>query len=45
MLIVCKKKFNQNDCMDYEIIITEGQEKVFWWGAWIVVNVLKFNRN
>jgi hypothetical protein len=23
----------------------EGEEKVFWWGALIVVNILKFNRN
>jgi hypothetical protein len=23
----------------------EGEEKAFWWGVQIVVNVLKFNRN
>jgi hypothetical protein len=27
------------------IITIEEEEKVFWWGDWIVVNVLKFNRN
>jgi hypothetical protein len=32
--------------MDCKIIIIEGEEKkFFWWGAQIVVNVLKFNRN
>jgi hypothetical protein len=31
--------------MDCKIIIFEGEEKVLWWGALIVVNVLKFNRN
>jgi hypothetical protein len=31
--------------MDCKIITIEGEEKVFWWGAQIIVNVLKFNRN
>jgi hypothetical protein len=26
-------------------ITIEGKEKVFWWRARIIVNVLKFNRN
>jgi hypothetical protein len=44
-LIVCRINLNQSDCTDCKIIIIEGEEKVFWWGARIVVNVLKFNRN
>jgi hypothetical protein len=31
--------------MDCKIIAIEGEEKVFWWGVQIVVNILKFNRN
>jgi hypothetical protein len=31
--------------MDCKIITIEGTKKVFWWGARIVVNNLKFNGN
>jgi hypothetical protein len=45
MLIDCRKNLNQSDLMDCKIITIEGEEKVFWWIAFIVVNVMKFNRN
>jgi hypothetical protein len=45
MLIVCRKNLSQSDVTDCKIIAIEGEEKVFWWGALIIVNVLKFNRN
>jgi hypothetical protein len=41
MLILCRKKFTQN----YKILQLKEKKKFFWWGAWIIVNVLKFNRN
>ena len=44
MQIVCKKNLNQSDLMDCKIITLKGEE-FFWWGALIVVNVLKFYRN
>ena len=43
-LIVCWKILSQSDFMNCKIIITEGEEKVFWWGALIIVNVLKLGR-
>jgi hypothetical protein len=45
MLIVCRKNLSQSDLTDCKIITIEGEEKVFWWGAVIVVNVLKSNEN
>jgi hypothetical protein len=45
MLIVCRKNLSESDCTDCKIITIEGEEKVFWWGARIVINVLKFNKN
>jgi hypothetical protein len=45
MLIVCRKNLSQSDLTDCKIIIIEGEERVFWWRALIVVNVLKFNKN
>jgi hypothetical protein len=44
ILIVCRKNLNQSGCTDCKIITSEEEEKVFWCGAWIVVNVLRFNR-
>jgi hypothetical protein len=45
MLLVCRKNLSQSDRTDCKIITFEGEEKVFWWGAQVIVNVLKFNRN
>jgi hypothetical protein len=45
LLIVCRKNLNESDCTDCKIITTKGEGIIFWWGAWIIVNVLKFNRN
>jgi hypothetical protein len=39
MLIDYRKNLSQSDHVDYKIITIEGEEKVFWWGAQIVVNV------
>jgi hypothetical protein len=44
MLIVSRKNLNQSNLIDCKIIIIEGEEKVFWWGALIVVNISKFNK-
>jgi hypothetical protein len=44
-VIVCRKHLSQSDLTDCKIISIEREEIFFWWGAWIVVNVLKFNRN
>jgi hypothetical protein len=33
MLVVCRKNLNQNDRMDYKIITSEGEEKVFLVGS------------
>jgi hypothetical protein len=45
MLIVFGNNLTQSDLTDCKIITVEGEEKVFWWGALIIVNVLKFNKN
>jgi hypothetical protein len=45
MLMVCRKNFNDSDLTDCKIITIEREEKAFWWGALIIVNVLKFTRN
>jgi hypothetical protein len=45
MLIVYRKNLSQSECTDCKIITIEKEKKVFWCGALIVVNVLKFNRN
>jgi hypothetical protein len=47
ILIVCRINLNHSDYMDCNITTIAGGEKVFWWGASIVVNrnALKPNRN
>jgi hypothetical protein len=40
--IVCRKNLSQSHC---KIITIEGKEIFFLWGARIIVNALKFNRN
>jgi hypothetical protein len=39
LLIVCRKNLSQSDLMDCKIVSIEGAEKIFWWGARIVVNM------
>jgi hypothetical protein len=45
ILKVCGKNLSQSDCTDCMIITIEEEKKAFWWGAQIIVNALKFNRN
>jgi hypothetical protein len=43
MLTVRRKNLIHNDRTDCKIITIEGKKMFFWWGALIIVNVLKFN--
>ena len=44
-IIVCRKNLSQSDRTDCKTITIEGEERDNWRGAWVVDNVLKFNRN
>jgi hypothetical protein len=39
MQIVCRKNLSQSGLTDCKIITIEGEEKVFWWEALIVVEI------
>jgi hypothetical protein len=43
--ITCRKNLNQKDLADCKIITIEGEAKLFWWSAQIIVTTLKFYRN